>query len=59
MEIIAKANPLITVKYFDTDIGKKFSGTDKIRYFQQYLSFGRVIAEQVEQYLKYSKVPWF
>ncbi|UYP45208.1 hypothetical protein NEF87_001493 [Candidatus Lokiarchaeum ossiferum] len=58
MEIITKANPLITVKYFDTDIGKIFSGTDKIQYVQQYMSFGRVIAEQVERYLEDSKIPF-
>ncbi len=59
MEILAKANPLVTFKNFDVDIGKKYSGIDKVKYIQEYLSFGRIIAEKVQKDLKEWKIPYY
>ncbi len=50
MEIVASANPLINFHYFDIDIGPDFDGIDKIYYIQEYLGFGRLVAEKVVKF---------
>ena len=55
MRIIANANPLISFKYYDIDIGKEYTGIDKIKYLRQYIAFGTMLSKQVSQDLKNSE----
>jgi len=55
MRIIAEANPLITFKYYDIDIGKEYDGIDKIKFMRQYIAFGTMLSKQISQDLKNSE----
>ncbi len=54
MKIVAKASANIDFRYYDIEVGKRFDGTDKVRYIQEYLAFGRLIAEKVAKDLNES-----
>jgi len=55
MRIIAEANPFISFKYYDIDIGKEYDGIDKIKFMREYIAFGTMLSKQVSQDLKNSE----
>ncbi len=55
MRIIAEANPLISFKYYDIDIGKEYDGIDKIKFMREYIAFGTMLSKQVSRDLKSSE----
>ncbi len=55
MRIIAKANPLISFKYYDIDIGKEYDGIDKVKFMREYIAFGTMLSREVSQDLKNSE----
>ncbi|MHA1740146.1 MAG: hypothetical protein ACTSWD_16255, partial [Candidatus Heimdallarchaeota archaeon] len=55
MEIIANANPLISFKYYDIDIGKEYDGIDKVKFMREYIAFGTMLSREVSQDLKNSE----
>ena len=48
MHIIAQADPFISFKYYDVEIGPEYDGIDKLEYFTEYKAFSRIIGDQVE-----------
>jgi predicted patatin/cPLA2 family phospholipase len=55
MRIIANANPLISFKYYDIDIGKEYDGIDKVKFMREYIAFGTMLSKEVSQDLKISE----
>ncbi|MHA1522308.1 MAG: patatin-like phospholipase family protein [Promethearchaeota archaeon] len=49
MEIIAKAESLISFNYYDVEIGPEYSGIDRTEHIQAYKAFGNIIAAKVDK----------
>lgn len=58
MRVIAQYNPDIDFKVFQLQIPKKYEPIDKVKYLNQYLYYGKIMASQVASYfdgLQYSE----